>query len=61
MTHIKPSEGKNIFILTVLWVTFSILVVSPDYTTTTLKFRVRNIQTTLTPQRSYLPLQEGSI
>jgi hypothetical protein len=59
MTHIKPSEDKNTLHLTVLCVTFSILVVFPDYATTTPTFRVRNIHTTLNPQRN-LPLQVGS-
>jgi hypothetical protein len=30
MTHIKTSEDENTLILTVLWVTFSILDVFPD-------------------------------
>jgi hypothetical protein len=60
MTH-KPIEDRNTLILTVLWVTFSILDVFPDYTTTTLAFRVCNISTKIKRQRSYLPLQKGSI
>jgi hypothetical protein len=51
MTHIKPSEDKNTLIRTVLWVTFSILVVFPDYNTTTPTFRVRNIHATLKVSR----------
>ena len=55
MTHIKPSEDKNTLILTILGVTFSILNVFPDYTTTTPTFRVCNMHTTVKQQRNYLP------
>jgi len=60
-THIQPTEDRNTLILTVLWVTFSILDVFHDYIATALTFRVRNIHTKVKPQRNYLPLQEGSI